>query len=250
MYGTAVLDRAARRARDRGWPERRIADRIYAPFIVEGPATWSDSWGAPRWTGGYHPHHGQDVLCRYGAPVVAAGAGTIRFGTDTLGGMVAYIDRDDGGFWYYAHLRSYARHLSSGDHVTAGRIIGRCGASGDASVPHVHFCLFAADGRAIDPMRTLVRRLRAAERGLPRTRHHEGDSVPRTTVSPHGIAPHAASGGSLPLIVPAEPAGRRGTQTPTPGPLAAAAFLMIFGSALWAKPTRGRRQPSGLARTG
>ena len=250
MYGTAVLDRAARRARDRGWPERRIADRIYAPFIVEGPATWSDSWGAPRWTGGYHPHHGQDVLCRYGAPVVAAGAGTIRFGTDTLGGTVAYIDRDDGGFWYYAHLRSYARHLSSGDHVTAGRIIGRCGASGDASVPHVHFCLFAADGRAIDPMRTLVRRLRAAERGLPRTRHHEGDSVPRTTVSPHGIAPHAASGGSLPLIVPAEPAGRRGTQTPTPGPLAAAAFLMIFGSALWAKPTRGRRQPSGLARTG
>ena len=250
MYGTAVLDRAARRARDRGWPERRIADRIYAPFIVEGPATWSDSWGAPRWTGGYHPHHGQDVLCRYGAPVIAAEAGTIRFGTDTLGGMVAYIDRDDGGFWYYAHLRSYARHLSSGDHVTAGRIIGRCGASGDASVPHVHFCLFAADGRAIDPMRTLVRRLRAAERGLPRTHHHEGDSVPRTTVSPHGIAPHAASGGSLPLIVPAEPAGRRGTQTPTPGPLAAAAFLMIFGSALWAKPTRGRRQPSGLARTG
>jgi hypothetical protein len=189
------------------------------------------------------------VLCRYGAPVIAAETGTIRFGTDTLGGTVAYIDRDDGSFWYYAHLRSYARHLSSGDHVTAGRIIGRCGASGDASVPHVHFCLFAADGRAIDPMRTLVRRLRAAERGLPQTHHREGHSVPRTTVSPHRIAPHAASGGSLPLMVPAEPADRWGTPTPTPAPLGAAVFLMILGSALWAQPSRGRRPPGGPAPT-
>jgi murein DD-endopeptidase MepM/ murein hydrolase activator NlpD len=248
-YGTAVLDRAARRARHRGWTERRIADRIYAPFIVEGPATWSDSWGAPRWTGGYHPHHGQDVLCRYGAPVVAAETGTIRFGTDTLGGTVAYIDRDDGSFWYYAHLRSYARHLSSGDHVTAGRIIGRCGASGDASVPHVHFCLFTADGRAIDPMRTLIRRLRAAERGLPEGHHHDGPSVPRRTVTPHRIASRAASGRSLPLAVPGEPVDRGSTSTPTPAPLAAAAFMMIFGSALWAWPSRGGRLPGAPAQT-
>jgi hypothetical protein len=184
------------------------------------------------------------VLCRYGAPVIAAEAGTIRFGTDTLGGTVAYIDRDDGGFWYYAHLRSYARHLSSGDHVTAGRIIGRCGASGDASVPHVHFCLFAADGHAIDPMRTLIRRLRAAERGLPERHHHEGPSAPRRTVPPHRIASRAVSGRSLPLAVPPEPVDRRGTSTPAPAPLAAAAFMMILGSALWEKPSRGRRPPT------
>ena len=239
-YGTAVLDRAARRARHRGWPERRIADRIYAPFIVEGPATWSDSWGAPRWTGGYHPHHGQDVLCRYGAPVIAAEAGTIRFGTDTLGGTVAYIDRDDGGFWYYAHLRSYARHLSSGDHVTAGRIIGRCGASGDASVPHVHFCLFAAGGRPIDPMRTLVRRLRTAERRLPRAHRDDGPSEPAPADPRHRITARAGFRGSSPPTVLAQPADRRDASTPT-GALAAAAFMMIFGSALWETPPRRRR---------
>jgi murein DD-endopeptidase MepM/ murein hydrolase activator NlpD len=244
-YGTAVLDRAARRARRGGWTEHRIAERIYAPFIVEGPATWSDSWGAPRWTGGYHPHHGQDVLCAYGASVIAAEAGTIRFGTDTLGGKVAYIDRDDGGFWYYAHLRSYARHLSSGDRVTAGRIIGRCGATGDASVPHVHFCLFAGDGRAIDPMRTLIRRLHTAERRLPKRQHREpmADTTPRVR-SPR-VTARVGSNGLSESVLGIEPIGGEGLAFTRQMALGTAAFMLLFGVTYWGPPSIRRRRGSG-----
>jgi murein DD-endopeptidase MepM/ murein hydrolase activator NlpD len=165
-YGTAALDRAARVARSRGWSEPRISRRIYAPFIVEGPATWSDSWGAPRFAGGYHPHHGQDVLCAYGAPVLAVERGTIAFGRDGLGGLDAYLQRADGSFWYYAHLKSYAQGLATGDRVRAGMMIGRCGATGDATVPHVHFAYFAPDRMAVDPMPALVAWLNTAERRL------------------------------------------------------------------------------------
>jgi murein DD-endopeptidase MepM/ murein hydrolase activator NlpD len=171
-YGTAILDRAADRARKKGWDPRRIANEIYAPFLVVGPATWSDSWGAPRFAGGYHPHHGQDILCRYGAPVLAVQGGIVRFGADLLGGREAFLERKDGSYWYYAHLESYATGLASGDRVETGRIIGRCGASGDATVPHVHFALFTAEHVAVDPMRALIFRLREAQKSLPGMRHH------------------------------------------------------------------------------
>ena len=169
-YGTGALDRAARTARGRGWSEPKIARRIDAPFIVPGPATWSDTWGAPRFAGGYHPHHGQDVLCAFGAPVLAVERGTISFGRDPLGGLEAFLLRDDGSFWYYAHLKSYARGLSTGERVHPGDVIGACGATGDATVPHVHFAFFTADRVAVDPMPALVEWLRIARHRL---RSHE-----------------------------------------------------------------------------
>ena len=155
-YGTATLDLAAAKLRARGWSEEKIARTIYTPFIVEGPATWSDTWGAPRWAGGYHPHHGQDVLCRYGAPVLAVDKGFLRYGDGPLGGLTVSLIRDDGSFWYYAHLKSYVPGLVDGSEVGIGTVIGFCGASGDASVPHVHFSYYTADGEAVDPMKALV----------------------------------------------------------------------------------------------
>ncbi len=247
-YGTAVLDRAARRARRRGWNESRIAKRIYAPFIVEGPATWSDSWGAPRWTGGYHPHHGQDVLCRYGAPVLAAEGGTIRFGRDPLGGKAAYLEREDGGFWYYAHLRSYARDLSSGDHVKVGRVIGRCGASGDASVPHVHFALFTADNEAVDPMPALVAWLRTAEHGLPGRQQRDEPRAAAPVIVPwFHVTARAGSSGPEEPVEAAELVDRTEPTTARQRALGTAAFMMLFGSVLWGTSSTSRRRAPGTA---
>jgi hypothetical protein len=96
----------------------------------------------------------------------------VRFGADPLGGREAFLERKDGSSWYYAHLKSYAIGLASGDRVEAGRIIGRCGASGDATVPHVHFALFSAEHVAVDPMRALISWLRGAQKSLPGLRHH------------------------------------------------------------------------------
>ena len=239
-YGTADLVRAARRAARRGWDTQKIAKRIYAPFILMGPATWSDSWGAPRFVGGYHPHHGQDVLCRYGAPVLAVESGTVQYGTDPLGGRYAFLIRDDGSYWYYAHLRSYAPDLSDGDHVTVGKIIGRCGASGDASVPHVHFCFFMADGTAVDPMPALVGWLKTAEKNLrhPHARHTAA-SDPVVLPMWHPTARAGSAGLAMPLPPVAETV-EPALGTPRQRALSTAAFMMLFGSALWAVPARKR----------
>ena len=164
-YSTATLDVAAARLRAGGAKPAEIARRIYRPFILIGPAAWSDSWGAPRFVDGrYHAHHGQDVVCRFGSPVLAVASGTIRYRIEHLGGRVAFLELPDGTSWFYAHLSRFARRLRSGDRVHAGEVIGRCGTSGDATVPHVHFAFITADHRAHNPMKALVAWLRRAER--------------------------------------------------------------------------------------
>ena len=154
-FSTAALDQVAAKLRANGVSEGVIAREVYRPFILEGPAAWSDSWHAPRYAGGFHLHEGQDVLCRYGAPVLAAEPGRLEFGSNSLGGLVAYIRQPDGGFLYYAHLSAW-RDGWNGKQVEPGDVIGLCGASGDATVPHVHFGWYGPDGEARNPMNLLV----------------------------------------------------------------------------------------------
>jgi murein DD-endopeptidase MepM/ murein hydrolase activator NlpD len=164
-WSTRILDKAAAEARRKGWSTARIAAEIYAPFPVMGPATWTDTWGAPRFDGGYHPHAGQDVLCVWGTPVMAIEDGTVTYGWNALGGQVAYLSLSDGSFWYYAHL-SRTRPSLDGTDVDQGQIIGNCGATGDASVPHLHFGFETAEGVMLDPLHALRVSLHLAEVGL------------------------------------------------------------------------------------
>ncbi len=219
--------------------------------MVEGPATWSDSWGAPRWAGGYHPHHGQDVLCRYGAPVLAVDRGEIVFGSDPLGGRTAYLMLPDGGFWYYAHLKGYAKDLASRERVRPGRVIGYCGATGDASVPHVHFAYFDASRRAVDPMPALVAWLHAAERRLG---HHRRSADPLPDPVSLLEAPRPLDDGStgpVPAPLAQEAAVEEGIP-PRARALGVAAVLCIaFASLGTADPRRWtRRHRPGGARAG
>jgi murein DD-endopeptidase MepM/ murein hydrolase activator NlpD len=165
-YNTDRLDHAARRLRDKGWHLRRIARQVYAPLIVIGPANWTDSWGAPRFGGGYHPHTGQDVFCREGAPVLAIQNGTVVYGANRLGGLTVELFREDRGSWYYAHLSAWSEDLASGDAVRTGQVIGFCGHTGYAGASHVHFSFHTAAGVALDPMPALVSSLRAASTSI------------------------------------------------------------------------------------
>ena len=153
-----------------GWSRRRIIARVYPPFIIAGPAAWTNTWGAPRYgpaPGQLRTHEGQDVFCEYGDPVLASEGGTVEFADGGLGGKVARLHRDAGGYWYYAHLADWnTRELRSGARVDVGDVIGYCGNSGNAAgtSPHVHLGLYGADGIARDPMRHLVAWLRTAHR--------------------------------------------------------------------------------------
>ncbi|HEX2051129.1 MAG TPA: M23 family metallopeptidase [Actinomycetota bacterium] len=169
-FSTQPLVSVANELRALGWPTERIVRRVYAPFIIGGPANWVNTWGAPRYgpaPGQVRTHEGQDVFCEYGDPVLAAERGTVEFGDGGLGGKIARLYRPDGSYWYYAHLSDWnTRDFSNGDAVRPGDIIGYCGNTGNAltTPPHVHFGWYAGSGAAQNPMRPLVTWLHDAEK--------------------------------------------------------------------------------------
>ena len=170
-YNTDKLVAAAARLRSLGMPPGRAMRMVYPPFIIAGQASWSDSWGAPRFGPGpiVRRHQGQDVFCHFGAPVLASEDGVVEFGEGGLGGKVARLHRPDGTYWYYAHLSDWnTKQVRSGQAVKMGDVIGFCGNSGNAvgGSPHVHFGWYG--GAAMNPYRTLIRWLRQAERRAAR----------------------------------------------------------------------------------
>ena len=142
----------------------------YAPFIIAGRASFSDTFGGIRRSSdtGLRPHLGQDVFCDYGAPVLASEHGWIDHGSDAAGGLVARLHRSGGSYWYYAHLSRFST-ISSGSKVEPGDVIGYCGTSGNAAgtPPHVHFGLYSG-GVAQNPMGALIGWLNEAERNAAR----------------------------------------------------------------------------------
>jgi murein DD-endopeptidase MepM/ murein hydrolase activator NlpD len=83
-------------------------------------------------------HSGTDFRGKPGAPVVAAGNGTVVF-CGRLGGYGNAIDIDHGGgvLTRYAHLRRI--ETKKGAEIAAGAMIGRVGSTGRTTGPHLHF---------------------------------------------------------------------------------------------------------------
>ena len=165
-FDTSALVALAARLRSFGLGESYVRHHAFAPFIVEGRAHWTNDWGALRRDpdGTWRRHLGDDVFCERGAPVLAAERGRLEFATDSLGGRVARLHRDAGGYFYYAHLSGWNTEvLDSGDRVSPGDVIGFCGNSGNAvgGATHVHFGYYS--GGARDPMGFLITWLRRAE---------------------------------------------------------------------------------------
>lgn len=168
VYSTEGLTRLATRLHSLGLDEARIVARVYVPFIVGGPASWTNTWGAPRYGPGpvLRSHEGQDVFCNYGDPVLATEDGVVEFDEQSLGGKVARLLRPNGSYFYYAHLSGWnLEAFASGDAVETGDVIGYCGNTGNAvtTPAHVHFGFYDRTGAARNPMRLLVKWLQEAE---------------------------------------------------------------------------------------
>ena len=167
-FDSEKLQFIAAQLRARGLSEEKIVKAVYVPFILAGPAAWTNTWGAPRYGPGpiVRTHEGQDVFCKYGDPVLATEHGTIEFDDGGLGGRVARLHRKDGSYWYYAHLSDWnTKEFKNGDKVVPGDVIGYCGNTGNAitTPPHVHFGWYQPSGVAKDPMGYLVGWLKKAE---------------------------------------------------------------------------------------
>ncbi|MBI4743273.1 MAG: M23 family metallopeptidase [Actinobacteria bacterium] len=123
-------------------------------FPVAGPHQFSNDWGSPRGRG--RRHKGNDIFAEMNTPVVAVVNGTVsreqRGGT---GGIMLWLNGDDGNVYFYAHLSGYA--VSTGTRVTAGQTIAFVGNTGNArgGSPHLHFEIHLGGGRAVNPFETL-----------------------------------------------------------------------------------------------
>jgi murein DD-endopeptidase MepM/ murein hydrolase activator NlpD len=96
-------------------------------------------------------HQGIDFAAPIGTPVVAASDGTVSsVGSRNGYGRVVALSHPGGTDTMYAHLSSFALGLSAGQQVRQGQMIGRVGASGLASGPHLHYEITQA-GRQVNP---------------------------------------------------------------------------------------------------
>ena len=111
-------------------------------FPIYGPASFGDTFGAPRpgISGGWH--HGEDIFAPLGTPLLAVADGTLfSVGWNDIGGWRVWLRDRAGNEFYYAHLSAYSPLAVNGGRVKAGDVIGFMGKTGDAefSAVHLHF---------------------------------------------------------------------------------------------------------------
>lgn len=110
----------------------------------------------------YRAHLGIDYGAPTGAAVVAVANGTVvSAGWGAGGGNTLRIRHASGFETYYLHLSAFGKGIRAGAHVTQGQLIGRVGATGTATGPHLDYRL-RKNGVFVNPL-TEHRRLPPGE---------------------------------------------------------------------------------------
>ncbi len=115
----------------------RLWQRAFQPPV--GSAI-HDNFGARRVFNGRprSPHDGVDIAAPLGAPVTAPAPGVVALAAELyFSGGTVILDHGAGLFTTYFHLSRI--DVTDGEAVAAGRTIGRVGATGRATGPHLHW---------------------------------------------------------------------------------------------------------------
>ena len=110
------------------------------PFAAPRPTRITSPFGGGRTFNGAvtSRHMGTDYAGAVGDVVRATNRGVVRLlGSFYLGGNVIYIDHGEGLVTAYLHLSKQL--VAVGDTVQQGTVIGRVGATGRVTGPHLHF---------------------------------------------------------------------------------------------------------------
>lgn len=130
------------------------------PKLISGDAdvSFDNSWFVLRRYGGNRRHEGTDIMAsnnlRGYFPVISMTDGVVEnIGWLEKGGKRIGIRSETGGYYYYAHLDSYAPDIDKGASVLAGQLIGFMGDSGYGTEGtigmfdvHLHLGIYVKNG--------------------------------------------------------------------------------------------------------
>lgn len=122
-------------------------------FIMPLNGRFTSPFGAQRLFNGRLKsiHKGVDIASPTGTPVVASNTGKIALTGDFFyAGKCVYIDHGNGLFTAYFHLSDL--NVKQGDMVQQGEIIGKVGATGRVTGPHLHWSALLA-GKNVSPLK-------------------------------------------------------------------------------------------------
>jgi murein DD-endopeptidase MepM/ murein hydrolase activator NlpD len=128
---------------------REIFDRVTPERLWDGSfrlpldgVTTGTNFGRRRVLNGQpgSPHSGTDFSAPTGAPVHAAQRGRIVLAEELFfAGNTVVVDHGLGIYTFYGHLSEIA--VKEGDTVEAGAVLGKVGATGRVTGPHLHWGL-------------------------------------------------------------------------------------------------------------
>ena len=132
------------------------SERLWnGPFVRPVPQPANSAFGTRSVFNGQprNAHGGADFLSPAGTPIVAPNAGRIVVARPLyFSGNTVVIDHGLGLFSMLAHLSAFDVH--EGDRVAAGDGVGRVGATGRVTGPHLHWAV-RASGARVDPLSIL-----------------------------------------------------------------------------------------------
>ena len=129
----------------------RLAKLAASYAIPTSSYTITSTFGeaGSMWSSGYHT--GLDFAAPTGTPIKAVHTGTVKSaGWSGSYGYRTVLELEDGTELWFCHQSSI--DVTVGQKVTTGETIGRVGATGNVTGPHLHLEVHTPDGTGIDPM--------------------------------------------------------------------------------------------------